>query len=65
MTNLQKIRKAAGLSQSQLSKAAGVSVRTIQALESGARDINKLAVITAVQIARVLGCRIEDILEVE
>lgn len=63
MTNLQTIRKAAGLSQSQLSKAAGVPIRTIQALESGARDINKLAVITALQIARVLECRVEELLE--
>ena len=63
MTNLQKLRKAAGLSQSQLARAAGVPVRTLQALEVGARNIDKVSVLTALKLARALDCNIEDILE--
>lgn len=63
MTNLQKMRKAAGMSQSELARAAGLSLRTLQALESGARDINKLAVRTALNIAKTLNCSVEEILE--
>lgn len=65
MTNLQKLRKAAGLSQSQLARAAGVPVRTLQELEAGRKNINKSAVITVLRLADVLGCNIRDILEVE
>jgi transcriptional regulator with XRE-family HTH domain len=65
MTNLQKLRKAAGLSQSQLARAAGVPVRTLQELEAGRKNINKSAVITVLRLADVLGCNIRDILEAE
>ena len=63
MTQLQMIRKGTGMSQSELAKKAEMSVRTLQSLESGARDIDKVSVLTALKIARALGCSIEDILE--
>ena len=63
MTQLQMIRKGSGMSQSELAKKAEVSVRTLQALETGARDIDKVSVLTALKLARALGCSIEDILE--
>ena len=37
---LQKLRKAAGLSQSQLADLAGIKVQVLQQYERGARDIN-------------------------
>lgn len=63
MTQLQDRRKAVGMSQSELAKAAQVSIRTLQALEVGARNIDKVSVLTALKLARALGCSIEDILE--
>lgn len=63
MTQLQDKRRASGMSQSELAKAAEMSVRTLQALEVGARNIDKVAVLTALKLARALGCSIEDILE--
>ena len=63
MTQLQMIRKGSGMSQSELAKKAEVSVRTLQALETGARDIDKVNVLTALKLARALGCSIEDILD--
>lgn len=65
MTRLQEARKGKGLSQSQLARAAGVPVRTLQELEAGRKNINKSAVITVLRLADVLGCNIRDILEVE
>lgn len=65
MTRLQEARKGKGLSQSQLARAAGVPVRTLQELEAGRKNINKSAVITVLRFADVLGCNIRDILEVE
>ena len=63
MTQLQDKRRASGMSQSELAKAAEMSVRTLQALETGARDIDKVNVLTALKLARALDCSIEDILE--
>ena len=62
-TQLQLRRQATGMSQSELAKAAEMSVRTLQALEVGARNIDKVSVLTALKLARALGCSIEDILE--
>ena len=63
MTQLQDKRRASGMSQSELAKAAEMSVRTLQALEVGARNIDNVSVLTALKLARALGCSIEDILE--
>ena len=69
MYNLKKRREAVGLSQSQLSKKAGVSIRLIQTLEAESatnhRDINKAAALTVRKLAEALDCDIIDILEPE
>ncbi len=63
ITNLQRIRKARGLSQSKLSELAEVELRSIQTYEQRRNDINKAQVDTVYKLARVLGCNIEDLLE--
>ena len=63
MTQLQLRRHGAGMSQSELARKAEISVRTLQSLETGARNIDKVAVLTALKLARALECNIEDILE--
>lgn len=62
-TNLKRIRESAGLTQSQLSEQADVSLRSIQMYEQRNKDINKAQSITLAKISRVLGCDIEDLLE--
>lgn len=62
-TNLAMIRKANNLSQSQLAKAADVSVRSIQLYEQRKADINKAQYNHLKSISQVLGCLIDDILE--
>jgi DNA-binding Xre family transcriptional regulator len=51
------------MSQSELASKAEMSIRTLQALEVGARNIDKVSVLTALKLARALDCSIEDILE--
>lgn len=63
MTRLQYVRRAIDLSQSELAKKANMSIRTLQALESGARDIDKASVVTVLKLAKALGCEIEEIIE--
>jgi len=61
--NLRRIRRAAGLSQSQLASSAGVNVRNIQLYEQRVQDINHATAATLARIARVLSCSIEDLME--
>ena len=63
MTNLQRIRLERGLSQSQLANAASISLRTIQAYEHKAKDINKAQLQIACKLAKVLSIRPEELLE--
>ncbi len=65
MTNLQRQRIRAGITQQELSERTGVSIRTIQSLERGQSNINKTAVITVIKIADVLKCSIYDVIEAE
>mgnify|MGYP005906405639 FL=1 len=59
---LQKLRKAAGLSQSQLAALAGVKVQVLQQYERGARDINGAKLATLLKICNALECRLADII---
>ena len=63
ITQLQLRRQGAGMSQSELARKAEISVRTLQSLETGDRNIDKVAVLTALKLARALECNIEDILD--
>lgn len=64
VTNLQKIRKDCGYSQSELAGRSGVNKRMIQQYEARAKDINKAAGVTLSALSGVLGCEIEDLLEI-
>lgn len=61
--NLRRIRRAVGLSQSQLARLSGVNVRNIQLYEQRVQDINHATATTLARIARVLSCSIEDLME--
>ena len=62
-TNLKRIRTAYGFTQAELSKASGVSLRSIQMYEQRNKNINKASADTVYSLARVLGCTIEDLIE--
>ncbi len=63
-TNLKRLRQYAGLSQSDLAGLSKVPVRQIQLFEQRQRDINHTKAVTVLMLARALGCRCEDLLEV-
>lgn len=60
---LTRYRTAAGLSQAQLAKATGASLRMIQYYEQGIKDIKKANVETVYLLASALNVRIEDLIE--
>lgn len=63
-SNMLKIlRVESGLTQSELSKFSGVSVRMIQSYEQGVKNINHAKAITLYNLASEIGCTIEDLLE--
>ncbi len=63
-TNLKKIRLARGLSQSELALKAEVDIRSIQMYEQRHNDINKAQAETLRRLSIVLGCNMEDLLEI-
>lgn len=62
-TRLQTQRKISGYSQRALAEKVGVNLRTLQQYEIRAKDINKAAGATLLALSKVLGCRMEDLLE--
>ena len=62
-TNLHKLRKAAGLTQKELSQLAGVNLRTLQQYEIGSKDINKASGRAINSLAQALHCNFYDVME--
>ena len=62
-TNLARLRKNKGLSQSQLAKAADISIRSIQLYEQRQTNINNAQHNHLKSLSKVLGCEIDDLLE--
>ena len=60
---LQTQRKISGYTQKELAEKVGVNLRTLQQYEIRAKDINKAAGTTLLALSKVLGCRVEDLLE--
>lgn len=62
-SKLSEVRKARDFTQQQLSDASGVSLRMVQLYEQRQNDINKAQVNIVLNLAKALGCDIEDIME--
>jgi len=62
-TRLKKYRERLGLSQSELAKESGVSVRMIQNYEQRQKDLSKAQTKTLWLLARALKCSMEDLME--
>jgi len=60
LNNLQQLRRAAGLTQQELSVNAEVSRKSINAIENG---IYVPSTVLALKIAKTLKCRVEDLFE--
>ena len=62
-TKLKRLRESRGLSQADLAKQSGVNLRSIQLYEQRVNEIDKAQAQTVYKIARVIGCKMEDLLE--
>lgn len=62
-TNLQRVRIAVGLSQSQLATKAGLPLSTIQKYEIGDRNIDRASLSILCALAEALSVKIPEILE--
>lgn len=62
-TRLQALRKSAGLSQTELAKASGVGLRSIQMYEQRKKDINKAQANALFALSWALRCPMEALLE--
>jgi|TARA_B100001142_G_scaffold226102_1_gene224241 putative transcriptional regulator len=58
LNNLEELRKAAGLTQQELSESAEVSRKSINAIENG---IYVPSTVLALKIAKRLDCKVEDL----
>ena len=61
--NLKRIRLNAGMSQSALADRSGISVRTIQELEQGRKDVNRAGIDTLMPLAAALSVDVEALVE--
>ena len=53
---LKRLRKNTGMTQKQLSKESGVSLRMIQLYEQGQNDLSKAQAKVVISLSRTLGC---------
>ena len=60
LNNLQQLRKAANLTQQELSEAAEVSSKSINAIENG---IYIPSTVLALKIAKTIKCKVEDLFQ--
>ena len=58
LNNLEELRKAAGLTQQDLSESAEVSRKSINAIENG---VYVPSTVLALKIAKTLNCRVEEL----
>ncbi|HJO70119.1 MAG TPA: helix-turn-helix transcriptional regulator [Flavobacteriaceae bacterium] len=58
LNNLEELRKSAGLTQQELSVAAEVSRKSINAIENG---IYVPSTVLALKIAKTIKCKVEDL----
>ena len=58
LNNLEDLRKAAGLTQQELSESAEVSRKSINAIENG---VYVPSTVLALKIAKTLNCMVEDL----
>ena len=63
MTKIKKQRINRNLTQSELSKLSGIPIRTLQNYEQGVLSFDSARIDKIVEVALVLDCNIEDLIE--
>ena len=65
MNNLQYYRKRAGLTQTALAEKVEISLRILQDYEQDRKPLEGARAITVLNMARSLGCTVEDLIDRE
>jgi transcriptional regulator with XRE-family HTH domain len=60
---MKRIRESRGLSQEELAEESGLSIQIIRLYEQKPASINNAKLISLVKIARVLNCKISDLID--
>lgn len=60
---LKEMRKARGLSQSQLAEKADINLRVLQHYEQGSKIFDHARIDTIVKVCIALDCKLEDVIE--
>lgn len=63
VSQLRRLRNAAGMTQTQLSQASGVNARQIRRVESGDSDAANLTLRNALALAAALGVCPEELID--
>ena len=63
MTKLDVMRRLRGMTQKALADATGISLRTLQHYEQGARPFDGAKIGTILSVCIALRCSLEDIIE--
>ena len=58
---LKRLRKYAGLTQKELSRESGVSLRMVQLYEQGQNDLSKAQAKMVISLAKTLGCEASEL----
>ena len=61
--SIKTLRKQSGLTQAELAKMIGISVRALQNYENGNKKITNIKLSTACNIAIVLNCKLIDLVD--
>lgn len=62
-TKLRVMRVKRGLSQSELSAASGVGIKSIQSFEQRVNNVERTNLYTLCGLCEALGCKIPDIID--
>ncbi|MCQ2982535.1 MAG: helix-turn-helix domain-containing protein [Treponemataceae bacterium] len=65
VSNIKKLRMAAGLSQSELSRISEVPLKTVQQYEQKQKNINAAKAETILKLAKSLSCSVEQLMELD
>lgn len=62
LSNVQRLRKAAGITQQELADKTGINIRQIQKYEYGEYDTGKMMLRNAIALADALECDVRELL---
>lgn len=65
LDNLQKIRKAKGMTREELSIKSGVPIVTIKALENGLNNAENMKLSTLLKLSKALNVKAKKLLDIE